>query len=205
MSSSGAIEIDWEKGGGLVPAIVQDATTLQVLMLGYMDRVALETTRQSGLVTFYSRSKKRLWKKGETSGNTLELESVDIDCDGDTLLIRARANGATCHRGTTSCFGDTDAPGLGWLGRLAAIIDSRRKSDPKHSYTARLFAAGTQTMAQKVGEEGVEVAVSAASGDGRVVEESADLLYHLLVLLAASGRKLSDVVDVLRARAQQEP
>ena len=200
MTSTDEIRIDWEKGNGLVPAIVQDARTLQVLMLGYMDRAALERTRKSGVVTFYSRTKKRLWRKGETSGNTLELERVEIDCDGDTLLVFARPKGATCHRGTTSCFGDDDAPGLGWLARLAEIIDARKTSDPDESYTARLFAEGIETMAKKVGEEGVEVAVSATSGDGRVVEEAADLLYHLLVLLTASGRTLSEVMDVLRER-----
>ena len=200
MTSIDGLRIDWEKGNGLVPAIVQDARTLQVLMLGYMDRAALARTRKSGLVTFYSRTKNRLWKKGESSGNTLELERVEIDCDGDTLLVFARPKGATCHRGTTSCFGDDDAPGLGWLARLAAIIDARKTADPDESYTARLFADGIETMAKKVGEEGVEVAVSATSRDGRVVEEAADLLYHLLVVLTASGRRLSEVIDVLRKR-----
>ncbi len=200
MTSIDGLTIDWEKGNGLVPAIVQDARTLQVLMLGYMDRAALERTRESGVVTFYSRAKKRLWRKGETSGNTLEIESVEIDCDGDTLLVFARPKGATCHRGTTSCFGDDDAPGLGWLARLAEIIDDRKTSDPDGSYTARLFADGIETMAKKVGEEGVEVAVSATSRDGRVVEEAADLIYHLLVVLAASDRTLSEVTEVLRER-----
>ncbi len=200
MTSTDESRIDWEKGNGLVPAIVQDARTLQVLMLGYMDRAALERTRKSGVVTFYSRTKKRLWRKGETSGNTLELERVEIDCDCDTLLVFAQPKGATCHRGTTSCFGDDDAPGLGWLARLAEIIDARKTSDPDESYTARLFAEGIETMAKKVGEEGVEVAVSATSRDGRVVEEAADLVYHLLVVLAASDRRLSEVTEVLRER-----
>ena len=200
MTSTDEIRIDWEKGNGLVPAIVQDAMTLQVLMLGYMDRAALERTRRNALVTFYSRTKKRLWQKGESSGNTLELDRMELDCDGDALLIFVRPKGATCHRGTTSCFGDDDAPGLGWLGRLAAIIDDRKTADPEESYTARLFAEGIETMAKKVGEEGVEVAVSATSGDGRVVEEAADLLYHLLVVLTASDRRLSEVMDVWRER-----
>ena len=125
---------------------------------------------------------------------------MEIDCDGDALLIFVRPKGATCHRGTTSCFGDDDAPGLGWLARLAAIIDARKTADPDESYTARLFAGGIEMMAKKVGEEGVEVAVSATSGDGRVVEEAADLLYHLLVVLTATGRSLSEVIDVLRQR-----
>jgi len=194
------LSIDWEKGGGLVPAVVQDAKTLQVLMLGYMDRVALERTRESGLVTFYSRTKNRLWQKGESSGNALELVDIELDCDADALLVLARPRGPTCHRGTTSCFGEADAPGLGWLVRLAAVIDSRKTADPDESYTARLFADGLGTIAKKVGEEGVEVAVSAASRDGRVVEEAADLLYHLLVALDASDRTLDEVMEVLRAR-----
>ena len=192
--------IDWEKGNGLVPAVVQDASTLQVLMLGSMDRAALEKTRASGLVTFYSRSRERLWQKGETSGNTLALDRIEVDCDGDALLVFARPLGPTCHRGTTSCFGEADAPGLGWLARLQGVIDARKTADPGESYTARLFAEGIEAMAKKVGEEGVEVAVSAASGDGRVAEEAADLLYHLLVVLAASDVDLVDVVNVLRER-----
>ncbi len=200
MTSNDELTIDWEKGDGLVPAIVQDARTLQVLMLGYMNRAALERTRQSGLVTFYSRTRNRLWQKGESSGNTLELERIEMDCDSDALLVWARPKGATCHRGTTSCFGEEDAPGLGWLARLEEIIDTRRSADPDDSYTARLFAQGMGAIAKKVGEEGVEVAVSAASRDGRVGEEAADLLYHLLVVLAASDRRLSEVMDVLRER-----
>ena len=127
------MKVDWEKGDGLVPAIVQDASTLQVLMLGYMNEAALERTLESKRVTFYSRSKKRLWQKGESSGHALELVSVEADCDADALLILARAEGPTCHRNTTSCFGDRDAPGLGWLSRLAAVIDDRRTSPPEES------------------------------------------------------------------------
>lgn len=197
------LDIDWEKMRGLVPAIVQDAMTLQVLMLGYMNRAALERTLESGLVTFFSRSKNRLWQKGETSGHALELEGIELDCDGDALLVVARPRGATCHRGpngTTSCFGDEDAPGLGWLGRLVEIIRRRKTADPGASYTARLSSEGIGSMAKKVGEEAVEVAISATSGDGRVAEEAADLVYHLLVLLEGSGRSLSDVVDILRQR-----
>lgn len=194
------LAIDWNKTDGLVPAIVQDAATLQVLMVGYMNRDALERTLSSERVTFYSRSKKRLWQKGETSGNTLDLVRVEADCDRDTLLVLARPQGPTCHRDTVSCFGDDDAPGLGWLSRLEAIIDARRSSEPAGSYTARLFADGIESMAKKVGEEGVEVALSAVTGDGRVSEEAADLLFHLLVLLRASGSSLQEVAAVLRRR-----
>lgn len=200
MTALDELGIDWEKGDGLLPAVIQDAKTLQVLMLGYMDRAALERTRESGLVTFFSRTKNRLWQKGESSGNALELVQLELDCDADALLVLARPRGPTCHRGTTSCFGEADAPGTGWLARLAAVIDARKTADPDESYTARLFADGLATIAKKVGEEGVEVAVSAASRDGRVVEEAADLLYHLLVALAASGRTLDEVMEVLRTR-----
>lgn len=192
--------IDWDKVDGLLPVVVQDASTLQVLMLGYMNEEALARTEESGLVTFYSRSKGRLWQKGETSSNVLDVERLQLDCDHDALLVLARPRGPTCHRDTTSCFGDDDAPGLGWLARLAAIIESRKTSRADESYTARLFAGGIEEIAKKVGEEGVEVAVSAASGDGRVADEAADLLYHLLVLLAATGHALTDVLDVLRSR-----
>lgn len=200
MTGVGAPDVDWEKADGLVPAVVQDAATLQVLMLGYMNRAALERTIESRKVTFFSRSRERLWRKGESSGNVLELESIELDCDGDALLVTARPQGPTCHRDTTSCFGDDDAPGLGWLARLSDVIESRKKSDPGASYTARLFSEGVESIAKKVGEEGVEVAISATSRDGRVAEEAADLVYHLLVLLSASERSMVDVVDVLRGR-----
>jgi phosphoribosyl-ATP pyrophosphohydrolase/phosphoribosyl-AMP cyclohydrolase len=197
---SSELGIDWDKGGGLVPAIVQDASTLQVLMVGYMNRAALERTLESRRVTFFSRSKNRLWEKGETSGHTLELDRLEVDCDGDALLVLAKPMGPTCHRGTTSCFGENDAPGLGFLARLASVIDARRAAPAEESYTARLLAEGVTSIAKKVGEEGVEVAIAAASGDGRVSEEAADLVYHLLVLLAASESSLEDVADVLRKR-----
>ncbi|NUS37943.1 MAG: bifunctional phosphoribosyl-AMP cyclohydrolase/phosphoribosyl-ATP diphosphatase HisIE [Lysobacter sp.] len=184
----------WEKQGGLLPAIVQDAATLRVLMLGYMDRAALQATLDSGFVTFFSRSRQRLWRKGETSGNALACMSVAADCDGDGLLVLARPAGPTCHRGTTSCF--DGAPG-DVLGELDALVEQRRAQPSPGSYTARLFAAGVRAIAQKVGEEGVETALAAvAQEDDAVLDESADLLYHLLVLLRARGLSL----DAARGR-----
>ncbi len=192
--------LDWKKSGELVPAIVQDAATLQVLMLGFMNREALVKTLASGRVTFWSRSRKALWEKGETSGNTLRLISIDADCDNDALLILAEPVGPTCHRGTTSCFGDADAPGVGWLARLEKIIEEKRGQDPAKSYTAKLFSEGIERIAQKVGEEGVETALAGATASEKLPEEAADLLYHLLVLLRAREIRLEQVADVLRAR-----
>ncbi len=196
--------IDWNKGGGLLPVVVQHAVTLQVLMQAYMNPEALAQTEKTGSVTFYSRTKKRLWQKGETSGHTLSVESMHLDCDADALLIRARPAGPTCHRGTSSCFVHETAPGVGWLAHLESIIASRKGADPASSYTAHLFSEGVERMAKKVGEEGVEVAISAATGDGRLSEEAADLLYHLLVLLHASGAGLSDAIHVLRRRHRSD-
>ena len=197
--------IDWAKADGLVPAVVQDASTLQVLMLGYMNREALERTISTERVTFFSRSRDRLWQKGESSGHFLTLVDVQVDCDRDALLVTANPAGPTCHRETTSCFGEVDAPGIGWLGRLETIVEARKLSPPSDSYTSRLMADGVERMAKKVGEEAVEVALSAALEDGRLVEESADLLYHLLVLLHAEGKELADVASVLRERHPPKP
>lgn len=195
-----AAELAWEKMEGLIPAIVQDADTGQVLMLGYMDRAAVDATASSGLVTFFSRSKQRLWVKGETSGNVLRLVSIAADCDNDALLVRARPAGPTCHLGTASCFGEEEA-GAGWLGRLERIVAERATADPQTSYTARLLAEGPGKAAQKVGEEGVEVALAAVSRDASgLTEEAADLLFHLLVSLRSRNVSLSDVVAVLRQR-----
>ncbi|MGK7297329.1 MAG: bifunctional phosphoribosyl-AMP cyclohydrolase/phosphoribosyl-ATP diphosphatase HisIE [Candidatus Wenzhouxiangella sp. M2_3B_020] len=197
----GIEELEWDKVDGLMPAIVQDDATGRVLMLGYMDREALEKTRATGHVTFFSRSKHRLWTKGETSGNTLELVGVTADCDRDTLLVRAVPHGPTCHLGTATCFGEDFRPSIGFLARLEEIIESRRGADPESSYTARLLDRGIKRCAQKVGEEGVEVALAAASGDHEeLTDESADLLYHLLVVLAASEVTLDEVVERLAAR-----
>ena len=193
--------IDFTKGGGLVPAIVQDADTLQVLMLGYMNEAALRKTKDTGLVTFHSRSRNTLWTKGETSGNTLELVRVTEDCDADTLLVLARPKGPTCHEGTVSCFGDDGAHGVGFLAQLARVIEGRKSADPSESYTARLLSGPLHKAAQKVGEEGVETALAAvAEDDAALAGEAADLLYHMLVVLAARDVPLSDIMDVLRTR-----
>ena len=188
----------WDKQGGLLPAIVQDATTLRVLMLGYMSREALAATLDSGRVTFYSRSKGRLWTKGERSGHVLELVSIEADCDTDTLLVLARPHGPTCHLQRASCF--PGAPGDG-LAELDALIARRERERPAGSYTTRLFEGGIRRIAQKVGEEGVETALAAvAQDDDALLGEAADLLYHLTVLLRARGLSLEDARQVLAAR-----
>jgi len=193
--------INFAKSGGLVPAIVQHARTRQVLMLGYMNAEALTQTVDTGLVTFFSRSKDRLWVKGETSGNTLSLVSVRVDCDRDALLVEAEPAGPVCHLGTAGCFDDGEAPGVGFLEALASIVHARREADPKYSYVARLLASGPLKAAQKVGEEGVEVALAvAAQDDAALTEEAADLVFHLLVALESRGVALSEVVETLRAR-----
>jgi phosphoribosyl-ATP pyrophosphohydrolase/phosphoribosyl-AMP cyclohydrolase len=190
----------WHKQDGLLPAIVQDAATLRVLMLGYMDRQALQATFDSGRVTFFSRSRQAQWTKGETSGNTLELVSIETDCDGDTLLLQARPRGPTCHLGRTSCF--ADAPG-DLLAELDALIAARERERPDGSYTTRLFEGGLPRIAQKVGEEGVEVALAAVIGDEAALSgEAADLVYHLLVVLRARGLSFADVAKTLALRAR---
>jgi phosphoribosyl-ATP pyrophosphohydrolase/phosphoribosyl-AMP cyclohydrolase len=191
----------WEKMDGLLPAVVQDAATGQVLMLGYMNRVALAATLSSRKVTFYSRSKLRLWQKGETSGNVLRLVSVAPDCDNDALLVRADPVGPTCHTGATSCFGWEGPDGPGWLAELSKVVAARAASGGEASYTARLLAEGPARIAQKVGEEGVEVALAAVTRDAAgTAEETADLLYHLTVLMQAKGFGWEEVVQVLRTR-----
>lgn len=188
----------WGKQDGLLPAIVQDAETLRVLMLGYMDRTALQATLDSGRVTFFSRSKQRLWTKGETSGHFLDLVSIESDCDHDTLLVRARPNGPTCHLGRASCF--AEAPG-DFLAELDGLVARRDRERPEGSYTTRLFAGGVRGIAQKVGEEGVETALAAVvQDDAALCGEAADLLFHLQVLLRARGLSLADVVATLRRR-----
>ncbi|MEM7431591.1 MAG: bifunctional phosphoribosyl-AMP cyclohydrolase/phosphoribosyl-ATP diphosphatase HisIE [Pseudomonadota bacterium] len=193
--------INWEKVDGLVPAIIQNASTGFVLMLGYMNQAALRQTEKSGLACFYSRTRQTLWTKGETSGNTLRVESITLDCDGDTLLVRALPTGPTCHTGTTTCFDDDPGPALAFLNELEAVIQERLGSDAANSYTAKLAARGNRYIAQKVGEEAVEVAVAAASNDSDgVVDESADLLYHLLVLLQQHDMTMADVTAKLAER-----
>ena len=199
--SSLVSKIDFEKGGGLVPAIVQDADTLQVLMLGYMNVDAVAKTQQTQLVTFYSRSRDTLWTKGETSGNSLTLVSLDIDCDKDTILVKARPAGPTCHEGTVSCFGDEGASGVGFLAYLESLIEDRKSADVDSSYTAKLLQGPLRRAAQKVGEEGVETALAAvAETDNKLTSEAADLIYHLLVLLAAKDVKMGSVIEELQRR-----
>lgn len=195
-------KIDWKKTNGLVPAIVQDATTAQVLMLGYMDTAALKKTLRTKKVTFFSRTKNRLWTKGESSGNFLRLVGVEVDCDNDTLLIQASPDGPTCHRGTVSCFGDGAlAGGAGFLAHLDQVVAARIKSGDKSSYTVRLVQEGVARCAQKVGEEGVETALAAMQQDNKeFAGEAADLLYHLIVLLRAKKLSLADAVAVLEKR-----
>ncbi len=196
--------LSFEKQGGLLPAIVQDARSGAVLMLGYMNREALHTTFDRGRVVFFSRSKQRLWMKGETSGHYLDLVEVRTDCDRDTLLITARPHGPACHVGTTTCFGDdpaSGAEGLAFLCELEAVIEQRITQSPEGSYTARLYAQGPRRIAQKVGEEGLEVALAAvAEPDNKVIGESADLLFHLLVLLKSRDVPLARVVAELKSR-----
>ena len=190
--------LDWAKGDGLLPAIVQDAGNLRVLMLGYMNAEALAVTRSSGHVTFYSRSKKRLWKKGETSGHVLELVSIQADCDNDTLLVLAHPHGPTCHLQRDSCFSDAPAS---FLSNLDALVAQRETERPSGSYTTKLFEEGIRRIAQKVGEEGVETALAAvAQDDAALLGESADLVFHLLVLLRARGLSLQDVSSLLQQR-----
>ena len=194
----------WDKMDGLLPAIVRDAADGSVLMLGYMDRAALEATLADRLVTFFSRSKNRLWRKGESSGNLLRLVAIAADCDRDALLVTAEPAGPTCHLGTRSCFGDAEPPGPAWLGTLERIVADRASAPPEQSYTARLLAEGPAKVAQKVGEEGVEVALAAVARDAEgVVEEASDLLFHLLVLLRGRGIPLSDVIARLRSRHEE--
>jgi phosphoribosyl-ATP pyrophosphohydrolase/phosphoribosyl-AMP cyclohydrolase len=198
--------IDFEKGGGIVPAVVQNAATSQVLMVGYMSKESLEATVLTGRVTFYSRSKDRLWTKGETSGNHLEFLGYTIDCDGDALLIQAVPTGPVCHTGASTCFVDGPKGSFGFLGRLEDIIDERAKGGDEGSYTHRLLAGGPAAAARKVGEEAVEVAIAALEEtDDRLKEETADLLYHLLVLLKSRGLRLHDAVEVLRDRHGRHP
>lgn len=190
--------LDWQRGQGLLPAVVQDADSGRVLMLGYMNRDSLAQTLESGLVTFWSRSRQRLWTKGESSGNSLELVAIAVDCDGDSLLVTARPRGPTCHRGLASCF--PAAPG-DLLAELDALIATRERERPEGSYTRELFAQGTRRIAQKVGEEGVEVALAGvAQDDVALLSESADLVFHLLVLLRARGLGWPQLRHTLRAR-----
>lgn len=198
MQLDGIGALAWDKQDGLLPAVIQDADTRRVLMLGYMDRAALRATLDSGRVTFFSRSRQRLWVKGETSGHQLALITIQADCDGDTLLVQARPCGPTCHLGTESCF--PSAPG-DVMAELDRLVASRERERPADSYTTRLFDAGVRAIAQKVGEEAVETALAAvAQDDDALLGEAADLLYHLVVLMRARGLSLQQAGAVLAAR-----
>ncbi len=188
----------WDKQDGLLPAIVQDANTLQVLMLGYMNREALEATQKEKFVTFFSRSKQRLWKKGETSGHVLAVISIEADCDNDTLLIRAIPAGPTCHLNRASCF--ENAPG-DFIAKLDALLEQRQREMPEGSYTTKLFQSGVRRIAQKVGEEGVETALAAVAQDEKdLLNEASDLVYHLMVLLRSRGLSWNAVQENLKQR-----
>ncbi len=195
------MKIDFEKGDGLVPAIIQDVDTMDVLMLGYMNEEAYEETLKTKRVTFYSRSKQRLWMKGEESGNTLDLHSLEIDCDNDTLLVKARPNGPTCHTGTTTCWGDTASHQFGVIEQLEKIINDRKINPKSDSYVSSLFEKGINKVAQKVGEEAVEVVIEAKDDNEELfLNESADLLFHYLILLRDKGYGINDVLAVLKER-----
>ncbi|MCF8275141.1 MAG: bifunctional phosphoribosyl-AMP cyclohydrolase/phosphoribosyl-ATP diphosphatase HisIE [Flavobacteriales bacterium] len=195
------MKVDFSKGDGLVPAIIQHYATKTVLMLGYMNEEALAKTQELGKVTFYSRSKNRLWTKGEESGNFLLLKSMEVDCDNDTLLIQADPIGPTCHNGTDTCFGNANASGF--VHQLQRIIEGRKANPSEKSYTTSLFEKGINKIAQKVGEEAIETVIEAKDdNDELFLNESADLLFHYLVLLTAKGKSLEDVEAVLKARHQ---
>ena len=194
-------KIDWDKGDGLVPAIVQNSDNGQILMLAYMDRAALAQTISSKKVTFFSRSKNRLWTKGETSGNWLDYISGEMDCDADTILIQARPQGPSCHTGSVTCFNDQTPSNIGFLDQLGRLIAERHKTMPKGSYTTSLFTEGKARIAQKVGEEGVELALARMKDDSAdMANEAADLLFHMMVLLEDGGLSLADAITVLQDR-----
>ena len=193
--------LDFEKMGGLIPAIVQDNNTNKVLMLGFMNEEALEQTLSSGKVTFFSRTKNRLWMKGETSGNTLSVMSITPDCDNDTLLIKAIPAGPVCHLGTDTCFGEKNEEDIMFLKYLQNFIERRRHEMPEGSYTTTLFQKGINRMAQKVGEEAVETVIEATNGtEDRLIYEASDLIYHLIVLLTCKGLRIDDLARELKKR-----
>ncbi len=196
------MKIDFDKCGGLVPAIIQDATTKVVLMLGYMNEEALKKTQDTGLVTFFSRSRGCLWTKGETSGNFLHLVDIKVDCDNDTLLIQANPDGPTCHTGTDTCWGEENKPNpLLFLSELNDFIEKRHEEMPEGSYTTSLFKDGLNRMAQKVGEEALELVIEATNGtNDRLIYEGSDMLYHLIVLLTSKGLRIEDMAKELIER-----
>lgn len=198
------MNIDFNKMNGLVPAIIQDATSGKVLMQGYMNEEALAKTQDSGMVTFFSRSKDRLWTKGETSGNFMEVVSIAGDCDGDAILVKAKPRGPVCHTGADTCFAEVNSSKTGFIDQLRAIIKDRKNNPSDQSYTASLFAKGINKVAQKVGEEAVEIVIEAKDDNKELfLGEAADLLFHYLVLLEAKGYELDEVMDVLIQRHQK--
>ena len=193
--------LDFEKMGGLIPAIIQDNNTNKVLMLGFMNEEALEQTLSSGKVTFFSRTKNRLWMKGETSGNTLSVVSITPDCDNDTLLVKAIPAGPVCHKGTDTCFGEKNEEDILFLKYLQNFIERRRHEMPEGSYTTTLFQKGINRMAQTVGEEAVETVIEATNGtEDRLIYEASDLIYHLIVLLTSKGLRIDDLARELKKR-----
>lgn len=195
------MELDFQKMGGLVPAIIQDNSTNKVLMLGFMNQEALDTTVQTGKVTFYSRTKERLWTKGEESGNFLNVVSIKEDCDRDTLLIKVNPTGPVCHTGTDTCWGEKNEEPIMFLSYLQDFIQRRYNEMPEGSYTTSLFQAGINRMAQKVGEEAVETVIEATNGtDDRLIYEASDLIYHLIVLLTSKGMRIEDLANELKKR-----
>ncbi len=195
------MNLDFDKMGGLIPAIIQDANTLNVLMLGFMNKEAYEKTVETGKVTFWSRTRNKLWTKGEESGNFLNVVSIKDDCDHDTLLIKAEPVGPVCHTGAKTCFEDSNEMGIRFLTVLQDFIDKRFKEMPEGSYTTSLFQSGVNRMAQKVGEEAVETVIEATNGtDGRMLYEASDLLYHLIVLLTSKGHRIEDIAAALEQR-----
>lgn len=196
------MKIDFSKQGGLVPAIIQDAQTKNVLMLGYMNEEAYAKTVETGLVTFYSRSRQCLWTKGETSGNCLHVVDIKVDCDNDTLLVKATPDGPTCHTGTDTCWGETnDINPLLFLSELSDFIEKRHEEMPEGSYTTSLFRDGLNRMAQKVGEEALELVIEATNGTNeRLVYEGSDMLYHLIVLLTSKGMRIEELAAELMTR-----
>lgn len=195
------MKLDFEKMGGLIPAIVQDNSTNKVLMLGFMNEEAYEETRETGKVTFFSRTKNRLWMKGETSGNTLQVVSIMVDCDNDTILIKAIPAGPVCHTGADTCFGEKNMEDIMFLKYLQDFIEQRRQEMPEGSYTTSLFQKGVNRMAQKVGEEAVETVIEATNGtEEGFIYEASDLVYHLIVLLTSKGLRLEDLARELKKR-----
>ena len=195
------MKIDFNKGDGLVPVIVQDADTLKVLMLAYMNREAYKITAQTKRATFYSRSREQLWEKGETSGNWLEVKDISVDCDGDTLLLMVEPKGPVCHTGAATCFGNTNKRDISFLGKLDDLILQRKRELPENSYTTYLFNAGLNKVAQKLGEEAVELIIESKDNNQELfLNESADLVYHLIVLLRQKNFSIRDVISVLEKR-----